>query len=169
VQVPPPPHFKAVVGKPHSVNFKPNPFKNQRGDTPAKQAGIRYEELAHGYLANLPLNYVERPFFHFHDNTGWRTCAPDGMFLHSEWIAIVEIKYQHVPEAWWQLRRLYEPVLRAFCKQRALRLVEVVRSYDAATPFPETPALAYDLPLWLTSVARDGEFAVHRWSGRDGK
>ena len=164
MQVPPPPRFRAVVGKPRNVSLNPNnPFRGQRGNTAAKQAGVLYERKAQDHLRDVfGPGYYDTPIVHFHDDSGARTCMPDGVFFQGERTLVVECKSQHMPEAWWQLRRLYEPVLRKLAGTGSLVLLEVVRSYDPHTPFPEQPALVYNAKEWFHN-AEDKSLGVYRW------
>lgn len=89
-----------------------------------------------------------------------RWCQPDGLLLdlYAGRIVIVEIKYQHTPDAWWQVRQLYQPVVRsAFGPDWDIRACEVVKWYDPAIGFPEPVALAKD-----PALVRD-TFGVHIW------
>lgn len=164
VQVPPPPRFRAVVGKVRNATFSPhNPFRGQRGNTAAKQAGVLYERKAQDHLRDeFGPGYYDTPIVHFRDDSGARTCMPDGLFIQGDDILVVECKSQHMAEAWWQLRRLYEPVVRAFAGTAKVALLEVCRSYDPHTPFPEQPALVYSAKQWFNSAA-DKALGVYRW------
>lgn len=143
VQVPPPPRFRAPVGRIRDVRLNPvNPFRDQRGNTPAKHAGLVYERKVQKFLSGVfGAEYFVSPMLHFADDTGARTCIPDGLCIRGDDVVIVEIKYQHMPEAWWQLCRLYEPVVRAWRPTSKVATLEVCRTYDPATPFPTSVRL----------------------------
>ena len=165
VQVPPPPRFRAPAGKITDVVLKSeHPFRDQRGNTAAKHAGILYERKVQEFLSDLlgPY-YFSSPILHFRDESGARTCIPDGLLIRYGCCVIFEVKSQHMPEAWWQLRRLYEPVVRAYLPHSQVALLEVVRSYDPATPFPERPTVVYDLRQYVEVDAKDKSFGVFRW------
>lgn len=71
----------------------------------------------------------------------------------------MEIKYQHTPDAWFQLKELYLPVIKvALGPAWQLGLMEVVKWYDPATFFPERIALCAD-PLRPPL----GRIGVHIW------
>jgi len=74
---------------------------------------------------------------------------------------IFEIKLQHMPEAWWQLRKLYQPVVEEYYKPRAISVVEVCRSFDPAIPLPEDIELIDDIQGFIAAAA--GNFGVLRW------
>lgn len=69
-----------------------------------------------------------------------RWCQPDAIIVDElgRRIIIVEIKLRHTSDAWYQLRRLYEPVLRVVYGPRwDFALCEVVKWFDPSTAFPE--------------------------------
>lgn len=163
VAVPPPNRFRAVVGKPCDVKIRANSMPVSVGNTPAKRAGLLYEKHVQKWISAHNPVYWPQPVFHFRDDSGPRTCVPDGLLLGSGRIAIVEIKSQHMPEAWWQLRRLYEPVVREYADGRSVILLEICKSYDPAMPFPERPTLVDDMQKFLLA-AKDGEMGILRWT-----
>lgn len=107
----------------------------------AKQNGLRYERIVQEYLQLLALKfeavYLPEPGIRFRDNSGFRVCYPDGLFIRAASAVIVEIKIQHMPEAWWQLRKLYEPVVKILFPTTPTHVLEIVKTFDAAMPFPE--------------------------------
>jgi hypothetical protein len=145
VWVPPPPRFRAPVGEVRNVRLKVTGVSTQRGNTPAKHAGILYERKAQDHLQELWPHYQRSPTLHFVDDGGARTCIPDGLLLWEDRAIIFEIKSQHMPEAWWQLRRLYQPVVEALYPAAYVQLIEVVRSFDVAMPFPTSITLIHDI------------------------
>lgn len=174
VSVPPPLHFRPPTGPIRDVVVEWTDIDERckrmgrlRGDTPAKDAGLRYEQQAQNYIGEvLGFAYATSPVLHFRDDLGPRFCIPDGVYTHDGlvhnedlYIALVEIKAQHCPEAWWQLKRLYEPVLRAWSGAKIVCL-EVVKSYDPDTPFPCPFRLITDLKEWKKTPP---EFSVFQW------
>ena len=105
--------------------------------------GIRYERRVQGFLAgSYNWRYLAGPWFRYCRADGklsW--CQPDGLLFNFQEgiITIVEIKLSHTEKAWWQLRKLYEPVLRVAFPQPYWRfaLLEVVSSCDPHKAFPE--------------------------------
>jgi hypothetical protein len=128
--------------------------------------GIRYENKVHSYLESFYGDrYLAGPWLHFLDDRGdWRWCQPDGLILDFEGgrIVIVEVKYQFTADAWWQVRRLYEPVLRALFPARLWKFeaCQIVKWYDVAIDFPERTVLAHEPDL------HHDTFKVHIWSPR---
>jgi len=166
VKVPPPPNFRPIEGAIRNVGVGAKRFSNH-GSSQAQKSGLRYETRVHAYLSGrFGFNYIEAPVFSFEDDTGRRTCIPDALLKLPSRIVLIEIKSQHMPEAWWQLRRLYEPVLRtAAVPTKELVLVEICRSLDIQMPFPEPFENLDDLLPWARE-AEDGSLGVLRWTPR---
>ena len=132
---------------------------------------MRYEHQAKEYLSEkLGDAFVPGPWFRFQSRAvaGAQTqllwCQPDGLYFDFRLgrITIIEIKLRHTSDAWYQVRRLYQPVVqRVFGALWDYTVVEVARWFDPATPFPEhirmLPNVA-EAPLEM--------FSVHRW-GKD--
>lgn len=131
--------------------------------TGRRAQGVRYERKVHEHLAELyPDRYVSSPWIRFtnvEDNNA-RWCQPDGLIidLHAGEIVIVEVKYQHTSDAWWQLEKLYKPVLKVLFPPKlwSLRCVEVVKWFDPMTNFP-VPTKMSERPTGV------GDFSVHIW------
>lgn len=145
VNVPPPPNFRPPkniwdVGWSTTIVAKPE------ARTAAQKLGLRYEKKILSWLAEeevlgkFPI--TRGPCLKFRDGHQHRICFPDAVVKIGERRhLIVEIKFQHMPEAWWQLRQLYEPVLKAGFPSHEFVLLEICRTFDPHTPFPEPPHL----------------------------
>lgn len=102
-------------------------------------------------LAAFPQSYVPSPWLHFRSESSekWRWCQPDGLLVDIERgiITCVEVKYSHTENAWWQVRKLYLPVLEKLFPPALWRLqaCEVVKWYDSAVVFPEPVELAAEI------------------------
>lgn len=158
VAVPPPPHFRPALAV-SSAQLGPR-IPPAVGNTAARKAGLRYEAQVVDYFsAAFGQMFFAHTSIHFRDLNGARTCVPDGLVLTDDgWIVIVEIKSQHMPEAWWQLRKLYEPVVRVAFRTSKVAVLEVVKTYDPSMPFPERVTLHDDL-----DDLRREDFGVFRW------
>ena len=69
-----------------------------------------------------------------------RWCQSDGVLVDTEAkrLTIIECKFSHVDRSYWQLERLYLPVIRkVFGDEWDYRLVEVCKWYDPDIPYPE--------------------------------
>lgn len=131
--------------------------------------GVRYEEEAARHLQKeLGEEFIHGPWMVFRNETGQRWCQPDGLWIDPVRgvITIIEIKYSHCIEAWEQLRKLYEPVVRKAFEGAPweVRLVEFVRWYDPVIKFPGEHNLRPRLEL-----ARPGEVAIHIWNPKSRK
>lgn len=162
--VPPRPGFRAAVPPLYSVSMEGTWF-GMPGQTAAQKAGLRYEEKVGIELKKKYGDYfTPGPRFHFREDKSPRTCVPDGLFVFDSKIVVVECKSQHMPESWWQLRKLYQPVLNAWLPRdgRPVQVLEICRVYDAGMPFPEKVNLIYDLESWLHADI-DPSFGVFVW------
>lgn len=149
-----------------------------------RRQGINYEKKAQSYLKGLVLkeqlnnpardtenySYLMSPWLMFRsekDNPGSiRFCQPDGIVvdLANKRIVIVEVKLQHTIGAWWQLRELYEPVLRRIYVGFEFSVVEVVRWFDPQVKYPESV-----FPIENPLEAKPGKFCVHIYCPYRGK
>ena len=89
-----------------------------------------------------------------------RYCQPDGLLFFEEGdqnrIVLCEVKYQHVPDAYFQLQDKYLPVVEAAFPGLPISLCEVVKWYDPAVSFPcEVKKTA------LIHEVKTNEFGVH--------
>lgn len=128
-----------------------------RGGTPAQRAGKRYEKKVSGFLSNaLGPDFSDHPWFRYASPEGTRWCQPDGLLLSEPFNILFEIKYSFTPDAWWQMRRLYEPVVRKAFLLKRLSLVLICKKYDPAVSFPEPTEVLPDLPR-VEEWARGGD------------
>lgn len=165
ISVPPPIFFKPLQGQPSDVKVVIGPYERAVGDTAAREAGLHYEQKVQKRLiGQFNIQYWPAPYVHFKDGDSTRfnrTVVPDGLMIMPNRIFIIEIKAQHTPDAWWQLTRLYKPVIREWPSCTAISCIEICRTYDPSTPFP----CKFDL---LSSIDDDiekysGEFGVLPW------
>lgn len=85
-------------------------------------------------------------------------CQTDGLLFTPKQrkILIVEVKYKHTPNAYWQLEDKYLPVIRWLFRDWEISTVEIVKWYDPSTQFPTEVILRKD----ILSVTPQ-EFGVH--------
>lgn len=163
VEVPPPQGFRELAYPLREVTFSvSNEFTRQLGNTAARENGLRYESQAHEHLQSvLGAGYLAVEL-HVRDAKGRRELIPDGVFFHPNHVVIFEVKSQHMPEAWWQLRKLYQPALRFKLPKRPVYVVEVCKSFDPAMPFPEEIVLINDLKDFAYNPLP--AFGVYQWT-----
>lgn len=127
--------------------------------------GIKYERKAQGHLSShFGTDYMPSQWLRYKGPDGRiRWCQPDGVYVDRAFktLTIIEIKYAHTATAWWQLFRLYLPVLERLFDGHGyeFRCVEVCRWYDPAVRTPVPVRLREDI-----TQAKPGEFAVHIWN-----
>lgn len=153
----PPRGFKFIRGTPSSVRFG-GEVPHNRGRTYAQKLGLRYEQKVHDILSSIyQENFRPSPSILFEDRSGLRRAIPDGILDLRDRVVIVEVKYSHCELAWWQLKKLYLPlVMRLISKP--IYLCEIVHTYDPDIQWPEVH--------WLrTSLHRlpVGEVGVVQW------
>jgi hypothetical protein len=130
--------FRPILGEPREVEFTSWLPPKSGGSSFAQRAGLRYERWVIDTLReNFGPNLLFNLGISFCDDTGRRVAIPDAIVRLHNALALIEIKYTHTDFAWWQLRRLYEPLL--FRLTRApIFLIEVCKSYDPSVVFPES-------------------------------
>lgn len=121
----------------------------------AKAAGMRYDRFA---TARLQERYagvhdacalMQHPWIRFqHRTDGIRWAQPDGVLFNLQVgrITILEFKLKHTADAWWQLRHLYEPLIRFMFGEQLWHYAccEVVRWHDPSVKVPERVVFSDD-------------------------
>jgi hypothetical protein len=166
VAVPAPPHFRPLISTPFNVrpNYD-NDYVRQRGNSAAKESGLRYESQVQEFLlSHFSDRYTPSPYFHFQDGNLHRTIIPDGLLVDPSTSArtaiLVEIKFSHMADAWWQMEKLYKPVLQVLYPHLRISCLEICRQYDPASPFPCLYEFVEDLEEF---VRRPSPWGVFRW------
>lgn len=156
--VPSPPWFKPIRGEVHSPHIsRAHVPITGRAATTAKENGLRYERQVHDFLVHFCVQHdcavMRSPVIDFWDDFGeaqeFRRCIPDALIRFPHHIVIAEIKISHMPEAWWQLEKLYRPVVTALLPKCNVYTLEIVRSFDPSVPYPAPIELVDDLAAWL--------------------
>ena len=160
---PPPPKFKPAVGvRQAHCSQEPPPFINGNQIYRGRRAlGKSYEKRVHEHLGELYPGYVPGQWFKFTDGSSReRWCQPDGLIFDLELggICVVEVKYQHTADAWWQLNELYMPVVRKAFPGWTVTMCEVVKWFDPAVVCPQRPRLCR-----MPDLAAVGDFGVFIW------
>lgn len=118
------------------------------GRTAAQRLGLAYEQKVIDVLSAI---YADK-FMHsvpllFEDRHGLHRCIPDAVLrLDDVSIVIIEVKLTHTARAWWQLERLYLPVIRQMVGPHArIYRAEICRSYDPGVAYPGPHTLVNSL------------------------
>lgn len=175
VNPPFPQHLRLPLGPISNVRMlgRGELFPLRMANTEAKRAGRRYERAAitylEGFVATKQLPVLAKFGQWWGFDAGMehgRKCQTDVVFLnHEKQLAtIIEVKKLHTTEAWWQLRRYYEPVLRAFYSPGwQFNCIEMCKTFDPSFPFPEPIYDVESLENWVTMVQPG--LGVFRWRG----
>ena len=162
VQVPAPPQL-CLPKKILSAGWSEKKIDFGPGTTAAQKAGLRFESKAINELEDIFIGGLWRsPALYWIDEEGVHYAVPDALILDERFVCCVEVKSQHMPEAWWQLRKKYEPILRTIYPETKILLLEICRSLDPSTPFPEHYTYVEDIPPFIKG-AKDGELGVFQW------
>ena len=130
--------------------------KFPRPRTGAKAAGLRFEKQVvksleqkySGFISGIPFQYKTE----YADKV---ICIPDGFLLYGKEIIVIEIKLRHTIDAWFQLRKLYSPVLQKVFS-RPVRMMEICKVYEPGVVFPERILILKDVREFLTSKEEMG-------------
>jgi hypothetical protein len=166
VDVPPPLRFKPTVGRIRhlEIDFH-TPPQISYGRTAAQRDGLRYEDRVQRFLCREFPSYVRSPVIRWVDDSGVRFCVPDGLLRNRSTVFVIEVKSQHMPEAYWQLVKMYAPLLALKYSGCSIRCLEVVKSYDPAVPFPCKVEVVSDLPSYFSKPPQR-EVAVFQWKAK---
>lgn len=164
----PPFGFKPIIGPITEVKIGAEQIVMGRIDTSmslAKIVGLKYEQEFLNYLRKTYELCLVRPHIHFRDAGAYRTVIPDAIIWDDHSYIIIEVKSQHMPEAWWQLNELYIPVLKTHFYHSRIRGLEVCKKYDPQMPWPGHFVIYNDLEDAIGGVSPLG---VLRWRKQKG-
>lgn len=108
----------------------------------------------YGFVRYIPSQWFKFQFF----GQRLQFCQTDGLLFtpKQQKVLIVEVKYKHTPDAYWQIEDKYLPVLRWLFPDWEVSTVEIVKWYDPSTQFPTSVVLRKDL-----LAVKPNEFGVH--------
>lgn len=139
--VPPPQYVRYVPkGEIRSAWRSPiAPFSSPRPRNFAKRQGLLYQRRIEAWARGLGLGDVEAgPWFAYLDDSSIRHyCQPDLLIHNGRKLFVVETKFRWTTDAWWQLQKIYVPVLRLVFPNSSLYSVCVCKSFDPAIVAPE--------------------------------
>lgn len=150
------PEWVKTCEKPSFLEKKVEPRRTKR-----QKQGLAYELHVHRHLESIHgLYYIAGQWWKYFAGDRVRYCQTDGILLVPEkrTAIILEVKYSHTVDAYWQLENLYLPLLTRFLRGSSYTIatVEVVNWYDPAVRIPRQPRL-----LEHILMARPGDFSVH--------
>lgn len=165
----PPPRGFEPAGEVTYARIAPKPPAFANAPAPRGRllrAGLRFEAQGCEALAeSFPLQFAQGPWLQYrsaHRPADLRWCEPDALLVDVQAgiITIIEFKWRHTTDAWWQTRRLYEPVLGKLLgtDKWQFRICEIVRWFEKR-PFPEYFEMVRS-PLEVPV----GKFGVSIWS-----
>lgn len=117
----------------------------------AQRAGLAYQKRVGKFLQPLAVGawvVSSGPWFVYCCGSGPRRyCQPDFLLLDAtnRTMVVVEVKIRWTDIAWWQLRKLYLPVLEVVFPEWTFITLCITRSYDPAVSIPEPVNLCSDL------------------------
>lgn len=106
--------------------------------------GLRYEKKVLAFLLKRFGNrLVPGPLFTFSEYPNeTKRAYPDALLFDFESRAacVLEVKFRHTGDAWWQLNRFYLPIVRAALPMFRICGLEVTASYDPSQRLPQKVA-----------------------------
>ena len=136
----------------------------------AQRLGLKYEkDVCSELLTTLdPVkgSLLFQPAFRFNAGRAFDEHAiPDIVYLApSNVITIFEIKLKHTADAWYQLRKLYRPIVAKAYPGHAINLCEVCKWYDPSIKLIGETEIVDNLWDW-TNKPQTG-FGIYIWSER---
>jgi len=120
------------------------PFIKKRRRRGAKGVGLRYEAKVQRYfVGEFGYEYIPGPWFMYRVRERPKVtnyAQPDGLLIqpHRGAVTIVEIKYNHCSDSYFQLVDKYLPLVKALFGDAlwVFPLVTVVKWYDRDTDYP---------------------------------
>jgi hypothetical protein len=129
-----------------------------RGGTPSQKAGRSYERWVQRTLCNKRFDYLPSPWIKYYTGDQLRFCQPDGLLIDpfNGLITVVEIKLSHTEKAWYQIRKLYQPILKKIFPERMwdFRAVEICNTFNPDVTIPEE--IEYSSEIFTPPSARFG-------------
>lgn len=146
----PPPSFYLPQEPISHVWSTDDPFAGRRSrNSAAQRAGLAYQRKVGRYLESSRKDWIllVGPWLAYSDlGSRRRFCQPDFILDCGGGLAVVvEVKLRWTPLAWWQLKKLYLPVLSATKKWQTIIPLCISRSFDPAEPAPEVPYFCDDI------------------------
>lgn len=115
----------------------------------SKGAGHRFEAFVVGYLEKRYPTFISSlPFAFRTEYQPKAVCIPDGLLVRKDEVLVVEVKLRRTIDAWFQLRKLYAPVVeRSF--QKSVRCLVIEKFPDPDVRFPEPVQVVNSFEMFL--------------------
>lgn len=163
----PPVYAKRMAGflysaKPNWVRLAPTSHK---GKTRSQKMGLSYERKVQRMLEKLFPHTLSNLVFEFSNQNQFGLAIPDVVVydFESRSICVVEVKLSHTPDAWYQLTKLYGPVVAKAFPGWKIRLLEITKSFDPSVGLPGPGVWVEDLKEWLKDSGGTNSFGVYMW------
>lgn len=134
--------------------------------TVVQKKGNKYEakvrtHIERAYANSSEYRYLFSPWFTYRlPGDTARHCQPDILLFSAKQIFICEVKLNHIRDAYYQLRNLYAPVVKAVFPGYEISLIEITRSFDPRILFPEEFELFFGLS---DALASERQLSVVQW------
>lgn len=127
-----------------------------------KAAGLRFENKIQSELEAKYTDFIHGIPFRFSTSySRFNVCIPDGLLLWGDEIVVIEIKLRHTADAWFQLTKLYKPVVQ-MALHRPVRRLEICKNYMTEVQIPEPQKLFSSMPDFLKSRSDFGCVVIGR-------
>ncbi len=138
-------YFKREVGSVARAQLHFGEYSNLPKPTSlAAKNGVRYEKKVLSHLSRQFGNrLLAGPLFTFDG----KRCFPDALLFSKDWkaLCILEVKFRHTGDAWWQLNRFYAPIVRAALPMFEVFTAEATANYDPSQKLPSPVAFLDNL------------------------
>jgi hypothetical protein len=91
-----------------------------------------------------------------------RFCQVDGLLM-GEALVLFEVKMRFTSDAYFQLHRLYKPVVEKALGRRVEAMVQICRYFDPFAPFPEPVKVLEEISLEAIRSVGEGRMGVFVW------
>lgn len=111
---------------------------SRKGSTAAQSAGVRYEEALHRRASKQSSSYrpSQRFAYRERDVRKWYEIEVDALFFHEHRVFVLECKRQIIAQAYWQLCKVYVPIIGCYFNRKAIPIL-VVQTNDPLAAWPE--------------------------------
>lgn len=125
--------------------------KFPRAKRGARAAGHRFEAKVVKALEQKYPSFTTSLAFQFKTEYAEKNiCIVDGLLALDDEVVVVEVKLRHTVDAWFQLRKLYQPVLKK-ALNKPIRALEICSVYEPQARFPEPFLIVTNIEEFIRS------------------